>query len=142
MLLLCAGLGSPAHAATVAELAGCSAIPGDAERLACYDRLSGRPEPEAEPLPQAAAPAAVQPGRPVAAALADADEYDLLSALSRHWELDDDAKRGAFLFRPHRANYFLPLKYSSAPNNTPFQNAFVQPDLGLDPLEAELQLSF
>ena len=144
MLLVCAGLASPAHAATEAELAGCSAIPGDAERLACYDRVSGRPVPEAEPVQQVAVPAAVQPGRPTAAAQSDeeTDENDLLSALSRHWELDDDAKRGAFLFRPHRANYFLPLKYSSAPNNTPFRNTFVQPDLGLDPLEAELQLSF
>lgn len=144
MLLLCAGLGSPAHAASVAELAGCSAIPGDAERLACYDRVSGRPEPDAEtpPAPQVAPKAEVQPGLPPAVAPPAPDENELLSALSRHWELDDDAKRGAFLFRPHRPNYFLPLKYSSAPNNTPFQNAFVQPDLGLDPLEAELQLSF
>ena len=144
MLLLCAGLASPAHAATVAELAGCSAIPGDAERLACYDRVSGRPEPEAEPVQQAAVPAAVQPGRPAAAAQLDeeTDENDLLSALSRHWELDDDAKRGAFLFRPHRPNYFLPIKLSNSPNNTPFKGVFNQSDLGLDKLETELQLSF
>ena len=37
---------------------------------------------------------------------------------------------------------FLPLKYSNAPNNTPFQATFTQPDLGLDPIETELQLSF
>ena len=69
-------------------------------------------------------------------------EPKLLSALSRHWELDDEAKQGAFLFRPHHANYFLPLKYSSSPNNTPFQGTLIQPDLGLDPIETELQLSF
>ena len=45
-------------------------------------------------------------------------------------------------FGPHRPNYFLPLKYSNSPNNTPFQDQFTQPDLGLDSLEAELQLSF
>ena len=70
------------------------------------------------------------------------EEPQLLSALSRHWELDDEAKQGAFLFRPHHPNYFLPLKYSNAPNNTPFQATFTQPDLGLDPIETELQLSF
>ena len=69
-------------------------------------------------------------------------EPKLLSALSRHWELDDEAKQGAFLFRPHHANYFLPIKYSNDPNNTPFQASFTQPDLGLDPVETELQLSF
>jgi phospholipase A1 len=69
-------------------------------------------------------------------------EPKLLSTLSRHWELDDEAKQGAFLFRPHHPNYFLPVKYSNSPNNTPFQESFPQPDLGLDPLETELQLSF
>lgn len=133
---LCVGLQGQAHAASITSWEGCSAIPADALRLACYDRLAGRPEPE--PIPQASAkveplPDASTPGQP---------ESGLLSALSRHWELDDDAKRGAFLFRPHHPNYFLPIKYSNAPNNTPFQSTFTQPDLGLDPIETELQLSF
>lgn len=123
----------PALAASVAEWEGCSAIPADGERLACYDRVSGRAQPEA-------VPARVEPvltAKPLPPA-----EPPLLSALSRHWELDEAAKQGAFLFRPHRANYFLPLKYSSAPNDQPFRDTFPQPDLGLDPIEAELQLSF
>jgi phospholipase A1 len=66
----------------------------------------------------------------------------LLSALSHHWELDDEAKRGAFLFRPHRPNYFLPVKYTTSPNRMPFRDRFAQPDLELDPVETELQLSF
>ena len=82
------------------------------------------------------------PGRPAAAAQPAAEAPELLSALSRHWELDDAAKQGAFLFRAHRPNYFLPIKLSNSPNDTPFQDTFVQPDLGLDKLEAELQLSF
>ena len=145
--LLFAGLIGQAQAASVAEWEGCSAIPGDAERLACYDRVSGRsqPEPEAAPTPPADAKGAdMLPGLPPVAAqpVPVEPEPELLSALSRHWELDDEAKQGAFLFRPHRPNYFLPVKYSTSPNNTPFQDTFAPPDLGLDPVEAELQLSF
>jgi phospholipase A1 len=121
----------PVRAATLADWEGCSTIPADAERLACFDRVSGRAEPEAAPQPQPPSMAESEPEQP-----------ELLSTLSRHWELDDDAKQGAFLFRAHHPNYLLPLKYSSTPNNTPFQDEFVQPDLGLDPVETELQLSF
>jgi phospholipase A1 len=137
--MLGAGLLGNAQAASIAAWEGCSAIAADAERLACYDRVSGRSQPEAvsepqvesQPSPRTVSPQAAPPAAP-----------KLLSALSRHWELDDEAKQGAFLFRPHHPNYFLPIKYSTAPNNTPFQDTFTQPDLGLDPIETELQLSF
>ena len=139
---LSAGLLGHAQAAAIADWEGCSSIPADADRLACYDRVSGRSQPEAQAAPGADIPAASQPVPPSVAAQAAPQEPKLLSALSRHWELDDEAKQGAFLFRPHHPNYFLPVKYSDAPNNTPFQSTFTQPDLGLDPLETELQLSF
>jgi len=140
--LLLTALVGQAHAASVAELESCSAIPGDAERLACYDRVSGRPQPAPAPAAPAEARADVPPGAPPVAMQPAPAEPELLSALSRHWELDDEAKQGAFLFRPHRPNYFLPIKYSSAPNSTPFQSTLMQPDLGLENLETELQLSF
>jgi phospholipase A1 len=130
-----------AQATSMADWEGCSSIPADVDRLACYDRVSGRAQPEVAP----AAPPAPQPplpAAPVAEAPSAPAEPKLLSALSRHWELDDEAKQGAFLFRPHRPNYFLPVKYSTSPNSTPFQESFTQPDLGLDPVETELQLSF
>ena len=133
-------LAGPASAASVADWEGCSAIPADADRLACYDRVSGRvPEAEAAAAP-AADGIAMEPA-PVAEAQ-PADAPSLLSALSRHWELDDEAKQGAFLFRPHRPNYFLPVKYTTRPNDTPFRDTFAHPGLGLDALETELQLSF
>ena len=138
LALLCAGLLGHAQAASMADWEGCSSIPADVDRLTCYDRVSGRAQPEAAPVPQAAAGPAVQP---VVAQAAPPDPK-LLSTLSRHWELDDEAKQGAVLFRPHHPNYFLPIKYSNSPNNTPYQTALVQPDQDLDPLEAELQLSF
>ncbi len=142
LVMLNAGLPGSAYAASVADWEGCSSITADVDRLACYDRVSGRAQPEAAPLPHTESGSEPQVEAAPVAAQAAPDEHGLLSALSRHWELDDEAKQGAFLFRPHRPNYFLPLKYSNSPNNTPFQDQFIQPDLGLDSLEAELQLSF
>ena len=142
MALLGVGLTGPVRAASMADWEGCSSIPADADRLACYDRAFGRSQPEVAPVPPAAASIEAQPAKQPAVAQPATPQPQMLSALSRHWELDDEAKQGAFLFRPHHPNYFLPLKYSTAPNNTPYQSAFVQPDQGLDPVEAELQLSF
>ena len=141
LALLSAGLLGHAQAASIADWEGCSSIPADVERLTCYDRVSGRSQPEAGPVP-AGDTIVMEPAPPPVAAAPVPEEPQLLSALSRHWELDDEAKQGAFLFRPHRPNYFLPIKYSSSPNNTPFQGTLIQPDLGLDKLETELQLSF
>jgi phospholipase A1 len=136
LALLCTGLLGQGQAASMADWEGCSSIPADADRLACYDRVSGRSQPEAASASESApTEAQAVPTEPEA-------EPELLSALSRHWELDDEAKQGAFLFRAHHPNYFLPLKYSSAPNSTPFMDTLTQPDLGLDPVETELQLSF
>jgi phospholipase A1 len=132
LAVLCSGGLGQARAASMADWEGCSSITADTDRLSCYDSVSGRSQPEAAARPE---PEAIP-------ALAASPEPKLLSALSRHWELDDEAKQGAFLFRPHHANYFLPIKYSNAPNSTPIQNAFTQPDLGLDSVETELQLSF
>ncbi len=144
LLLLCAGLAGQTHATSIAAWEGCSTIPSDIERLACYDRVSGRSQPAVEPVFPASDPIEPQIASSSPSVMADSapPAPKLLSALSRHWELDNEAKQGAFLFRPHRANYFLPFKYSNAPNSTPFQAAFTQPDLGLDPIETELQLSF
>lgn len=128
LALLGVSLAGLARAAAVADWEGCSAIPADAERLACYDRISGRSQLEA--VPPVEAKSAPQPAAAPALAQVVPQEPKLLSALSRHWELDDEAKQGVFLFQPHRPNYFLPVKYSTAPNDTPFQNT--QPALGLE----------
>ena len=142
LTLLGTSLLGHAQAASIAEWEGCSSIPADVDRLSCYDRVSGRAQPEAAPAAPVEARAGMPPVvRPVAAQPEPPDPA-LLSTLSRHWELDDEAKQGAFLFRPHRPNYFLPLKYSNRPNNTPFQDTLIHPDLGLDSIETELQLSF
>jgi phospholipase A1 len=143
LALLSMALPGSLRAASMADWEGCSAIAADIDRLACYDKVSGRAQPEPAPLPPAAN-AGAPPAAQVAAVATVAAEPDpkLLSTLSRHWELDDEAKQGAFLFRPHHLNYLLPLKASNQPNNTPFQGSLIQPDLNLDSVEAELQLSF
>src|SRR3569623_296858 len=93
LALLGGGLAGHAWAASTADWEGCSAIPADAERLACYDRVSGRSQ--LETAPRVAAKPAPQPA--AAPPLAQRPEPKLLSALSRHRELDDEAKQGAFL---------------------------------------------
>ena len=49
LVLLCTGLTGQVHAASIAAWEGCSPIPADVERLACYDRVSGRSQPAVEP---------------------------------------------------------------------------------------------
>jgi len=117
-----------AHASPLAHWETCAATGNDARRLACYDQLArqlpSRPEGQEMAMQQTA------------------PEAREVSPLSRHWELDDAAKRGAFLFRPHAPNYFLPAKYSDSPNNTPLQGTLLQSSQGLEPIEAKFQLSF
>ncbi len=140
--LLCAGAIGSVQAASVADWEGCSAIVSDVERLACYDRVSGRSQPEAAP-PPVVEPVAVAPAEEAPPAMPTTLlEPKFLSALSRHWELDNEAKQGAFLFRAHHPNYILPIKYSTAPNEAPFLQEFAEPEAGLDNVETELQLSF
>ena len=102
------------HAADISGMAPCAGLADDGERLACYDRASGRlapaPSSEAAPAPDTA--------KPVAASAAGADAG---SALSRHWELDEADKRGTFRFRSHNDNYLLLANLNSAPNGAPFR---------------------
>ena len=49
------------QATSLADWEGCSTIPADIERLACYDRVSGRSQPEAAPVPEADAKGEAQP---------------------------------------------------------------------------------
>jgi phospholipase A1 len=118
--LLCASaliwLCCAASAADEHTLADCIGIDDDSRRLACYDALAGRKPPE----PAVQAPAEDQePAAAFAGAVAPDVTTKELSLLSRHWELDREAKQGTFLLRLHKQNYFLPVHYRSSPNQEP-----------------------
>ena len=104
------------QAATPESLFGCAGIGDDGQRLACYDRASGRLAPSAVPLPPPAGATVAE------AAPASVPDKRAGSLLSRHWELDDDDKRGTFRFREHKENYLLLANLNSAPNGAPFRS--------------------
>jgi phospholipase A1 len=127
-------------------LAACAAIEVDLERLACYDRASGRKASAKAPAPapggiaaqNVTAPAAVQdvaPATQVASAPA--------SLIDAAWGFEPDSSR--YLISLYRPNYFLLGRYSDRPNEAPFEELFdplEYPDAGLDSTEAEFQVSF
>jgi phospholipase A1 len=120
-------------------------MPDALERLACYDALAGGLRPDANPRQQDRGP--VQPHgaplpEPLAAALQEGVPAPSLTFLSRHWELDPGAKQGTFLLRPHKQNYFLPARWSNAPNNQPVSpTEGSPPPVALDNVEAKFQVS-
>jgi phospholipase A1 len=118
-----------AQAGAAEDLETCRALANDAVRLACYDRVAGRPvQPITDPVPAQ--------GR-------DASEIE--RRLSVRMELDQKDKRGTFLFSPYRPVYVLPLRVMHEPNALPASpnpdNTVTQP-LPLDKTEAKFQLSF
>ena len=157
--LLAAGLMAPGIAPAKAPptgLAACAAIEADLERLACYDRASGRKAAPkagaagavaaapvsgpavAQSIPASSAPAAVQDAAP-ATQVASAP----VSMIDAAWGLNPDSSR--YLISLYRPNYFLLGRYSDRPNEAPFDvlfNAFDNPEAELDSTEAEFQLSF
>lgn len=119
------------------DLDACAALARDDARLACYDGL--RKRPLRTPLP-GSAPISAEPHR-----VAQASPAAQLSAMSSHWELDAESKKGLWAFRAHKPNYFLLGRYTSAVNRRPYDvyfNAVNDPDIGLDDTESKFQLSF
>jgi phospholipase A1 len=120
----------PASAqAAVAALAECAAIAADSERLACFDRISGR-----------VAPAAAAPGAPpvTPAAVAGASMFD------KAWAFDASSPRyDISLYAP---TYFLFGRYTTDLNTAPYQplisSGVLSPGTALDSTEAAFQLSF
>lgn len=151
-------LGGQALARTATpDLATCSAIGLDQERLACYDRASGR-----APTPSAMAPAATAmeaPPAPIASSVAASaatpsggpspvDEGVVIESPSNSmiddaWGFNPDSSRsGIDVYRP---NYLLLASYSSHKNTAPFFRLFDavnNPDAEMQSTEAKFQISF
>ncbi len=90
----------------------CAGMADDRDRLACYDRLSGRvPEPGEAP-----------------------------SRLSRLWELDNVSRHGNYAITPYRTSYILPYTYNTSPNEGPVRQA--DPGATVQKQEIKFQISF
>lgn len=129
-------------------LADCAAIAADSERLACFDRLSGR-------VPPAPAPAAAQPKPPVATPSASpvAPAHTTVagaapaaggSMFDKAWAFSPSSPRyDISLYGP---NYFLFGRYTTDVNTAPFEaikgSGLVEPGTNLDSTEAAFQISF
>ena len=136
-------------------LADCAAIAADLDRLACYDRATGR-KAAAKTAPGAVAAAPVSGGAapasaavpPAPAAVQDVGPATLaapaaISMIDSAWGFQPDSSR--YLISLYRPNYFLVGRYSDRPNERPFDVLFrtvENPDPELDSTEAEFQLSF
>jgi phospholipase A1 len=140
-------LGGEALARTTpTSIADCAAIEADSARLACYDRASGRAgaaQPGIEPTRAVqAAPMAA----PVASASTDPSVIVTpapSSMIDTAWGFNPDSSRYTIgLYRP---NYLQFARYSSQPNNQPFQELFDAtrtPNPELNSTEARFQISF
>ena len=131
---------------TPPSIAECAAIASDSERLACYDRLSGRaarPSPEmkteAAATPAPAAPAA----EPAAVARAVPEPTGSGSMFDKAWAFDPSG--GRYDISLYAPNYFLFARYTTSLNTAPFDpliGSIIKPGTELDDTEAAFQLSF
>ncbi|MDR2837422.1 MAG: phospholipase A [Azonexus sp.] len=128
ILALAAGL-TGASAAQAQTLAACRALTGDAERLACYDRLANG---EAAPAP--VTPAAESAPPPQAAP----------SLLGKAWELDPGERGRILRIRPYKPVYILPWFHAQNPNHAPHSPAagHSSESVGFANDEVKFQISF
>ena len=105
LAVACTGAAAADHPASQ-----CAQEVDAAARLACYDRYFRAP---AAAVPVDRAPAVSAAASAPAAAIAASPA----SAMSRIWELAPEEKRGTFAVRTYRANYLLPLHYTSSLRN-------------------------
>lgn len=123
-------------------VADCAGIDDDRERLACFDRATGRQPQAAPPLanpPSLGQPPDLSSSRPPAdGPLQSPALEDLLpigdnpfaqaavdvrrslgTSLSDRWELEPATERGRFLLRPYKPMYAMLLDWTSRKNELP-----------------------
>jgi phospholipase A1 len=127
--------------AAPASLAECHGIASDRDRLACYDKASGR---ALAPPAETAAPAVVAP-KDTATPLANAQAQRgaPTSMIDYAWDFDADSPR--YNIRFYKENYFLVGRYTNDVNTAPFvplYEAIGGPPENLNNTEAKFQLSF
>ncbi len=146
-MLLCGALLHPHALAQVAPLAlsDCAAIASDSQRLACFDRLSGRAAPATAPAPMpATAPKETATTAGTPANLSVPPVGGSGSMFDKAWAFDPGSTRyDISLYAP---NYFLFGRYTTDLNTAPFDplvgGGILAPGTELDSIEAAFQLSF
>jgi phospholipase A1 len=140
-LVALAGSAGAALAEVPASSAGdCHAIADGMERLACYDRVSGRAAGAPKEAAPAAQPAAVEPARTERAAAVPAPKVSLLDEA---WDFDPSSPR--YDLRFYRSNYLLVARYTDNVNSAPYvpiADALGQPVPDINSTEAKFQFSF
>ncbi|MDC8756959.1 phospholipase A [Janthinobacterium fluminis] len=125
------------------QMLRCAVIGDASARLGCFDALTKTAEAIIIATGKGVAESAAEVALSVPA-VASAEAAPPESPISRtvqRWELDDNAKRGLFSFRPHRDNYMLLANYSTASNDNPFRG-FTPAGIKSQHVELTYQLSF
>ncbi|MDZ4350701.1 MAG: phospholipase A [Xanthomonadaceae bacterium] len=137
-LLLAALASLPSAALAQAGPDTCHAIDGAAERLACYDRATGRgtdaPGAASRPPPAGREPFPVRTDR----------NPQSRTSMAQHWETGDAENGGLFQVRAHNPVYALPVRATTNRNQLPSSPApgrTLEEPLGLDSIEAKFQIS-
>jgi phospholipase A1 len=144
-LVLCSVLVPAACAlAQAPSLSECHSIASAADRLACYDRVSGRPSPAAlAPAPDS--PRAPNAPAPFPSAIANQQAVDAKkpkSMIDAEWDFNVDSPRHDLRF--FHENYLLFGRYTDRVNVGPYVPIFeaAGEPVHLDSTEAKFQLSF
>jgi phospholipase A1 len=140
--LLCAaswGVAGTVLAQATPSLAACAAMNVDSERLACYDRASGRAAaPALGDKPAAAAPPPATGAQPAAAAGALRASPSLIDAA---WGFTPGSDR--YVIDTYHQNYLLFARYTDNVNSGPYQALFQAAGQAesIDDVEAKFQIS-
>jgi phospholipase A1 len=138
--LLCTatwGVAGTALAQRTLSLAECASIGVDSERLACYDRASGRAAaPVPGEKPASGAPPATTAAQPAAGALRASP-----SMIDAAWGFAPGSDR--YVIDTFHQNYLLFARYTDNVNTAPYQPAFqaAGQQETIDDVEAKFQLS-
>ncbi len=144
LVAFAAGAGAAVAQTTPTATGECHAIADNMERLACYDRVSGR----TSGAPKEAAPAAL-PAAAGSAAGTTRTEGEApppvakASMLDEAWDFDPSSPR--YDIRFYNANYLLFGRYTDSVNTAPYlplAAALNQPEPDLNSTEAKFQFSF
>jgi phospholipase A1 len=147
LLVLAAGVATwPARAQNLTpnDIQACTGIRDDAQRLACYDRASGRVQPAASTNAKPAPPTEAAAFHRQANAAGSEQDAVPRSLLDSRWELSPESKLGTFNLRGYKPIYVMPLFATTHQNNRPLSpNATdaVHTPLGMQDIEGKFQLS-